>query len=246
MGRKIKSDLNKKGVILLGVVLVITAVSIYLGGYALWAIYDQRNLMREQKADKAENIALAGLERAKANLFLDDNWIDGNINDTSVTPPDPSNPDNFYELYPETSLGEGSYKVEIDYLQRPKSCTSGCEFYSQRILVRSTGYLPDEASYEAKKVLEEIVSWYKIKNLTQDKFYSMLQLAVDGANSGDKLGITEVELIEDIIIDKNLEIKGCYDVDFNFRNCMDYRTRISGNVTISSSAQVTMGGLIIE
>ena len=241
-----KSGLNKKGVVLLGVLLVITLVSLYLTGYVLWAVYDQRNLMRQQKADKAEQLALAGLERAKANLFLDDNWLDGDINGTPVSTPDSNDPDKIYALYSETSLGEGSYKVEIDYLQKPKSCTSGCEFYSQRILIRSTGYIPNEVSCEVKKVLREIVSWYKIKNLTQGKLYSMLQPAIDEANSGDTLGITGEELNEDVTINKTLTIKGCYDVDFNFRNCMDYRTRISGSVTVSSSAGVTMGGLAIE
>lgn len=251
-----------RGVVLLGVVLVMTVVSIYLAGYALWAIYDQKNLMRQQEVDKAEAFALAGLERARSDLFLDSTWLDGVINGNCVSgcalsncpisgcTPDPDNPDQFYDLYTpaETPFGEGSYRVQIDYLQYPKDCTSGCAFfYERRILVRSIGYIPNASAPQASRTLEEIVSWYKVKNLDQDKLYSMLQPAIDRSSPGDRLAITTAVLNENITINSNINIKGCYDEDFTpSRNCASYISRISGNVTINSPAQVELGGITIQ
>lgn len=245
-----------KGVVLLGVVLVMTVVSIYLAGYALWAIYDQRNLMRQQEVDKTEALALAGLERARSDLFLDNTWLDGVINGnqlkldgTPITGPDANNPDQFYDLYTpaETPFGEGSYRVQIDYLQYPKNCTSGCTFfYERRIRVRSTGYIPNASAPQASRTLEEIVSWYKVKNLDQDKLYSMLQPAIDRSSPGDHLAITSAVLNENITINSDIDIKGCYDPDFTSRNCSSYTSRISGNVTINSPAQVELGGITIQ
>jgi len=237
---------DNKGIVLLVVVLIITVISVYLASYVIWAVYDQRNLMRQQKADKAEQLAFAGLERAKADLFLDDNWLDGDINGAPVSTPDSNDPDKICALYSETSFGEGSYKVDIDYLQNPASCTAGCSFYARRIRVRSTGYIPNATAPQVSKPLEEIVSLYTVKNLTQSKFYSLLQPAIDGSSSGDTLAVTGAVLNENITISSNVNIEGSYDTDFQYRDYVNYHSRISGNVTVTSPANVTMGGITIE
>lgn len=254
---------KNKGVILLVTVMVITVISICLAAYAIWAAYDQKNLIRHQQADKANALALAGLERAKADLFLDSgSWLDGEINGTAVTVPNPSQPDTLYNLYTDVALGEGTYTVQIDYLQDPKSCTSGCTFYDKRMWVRSTGTVGTVGSTfgVVSRTLEEIVSWYVVKNVSAPpapggKLYSILKPAVgDSTASANDLGITQVTLTENVNVDsKNVIIRGCYDSEFQFRNCMNYPTRISGKIGITdptvwikNTSDVQMGGITIE
>jgi len=238
--------LNNKGIVLILTTLLIAVVSTSLAAYAIWSIVEQRHLFVKQQAEKAYSLAVAGLQQAKKDLFLDDNWSDGNINGNALnpsTPPAPNNPDQYFTLYNNISLGEGNYAVQIKYLQNPKSCQSGCSFNNKQVLLRSTGAIGGVSA-----TLQEIVSWYLVKNLTQGNLYTALQPGVDDSNSNDRLAVTQAGLNENVNISgtNNFDIKGCYDGDFGFRDCMNYPTSITGNVTISGSAQVDMGGITIK
>ncbi len=235
---------NEKGMILLVVFMVMTVLSIILPAYVTWSIWDQKNLLRQQKVEEAKALARAGLNRAKLDLHMDSNWLDGEINNTSVTVPDPNNPDTLYTLYADQALGGGTYTVQIDYLQKPKTCTLGCSFYTNRIFVRSTGTITDP---ETSSTLEEYVNTYPVKNYTLDKLYALLQLAVDEVRDSDEIRITAAGLSEDIAITSHtFTITGCYDPDFEYRSCNDYASVIQGTLAITGSADVTLSGVTIE
>ena len=140
-------------------------------------------------------------------------------------------------------LGSGSYTVEIDYLQDPKSCTTACTFYKRKILIRSTGSISG-----IQKSLEEYVWDDLVKNLTQGIIYGSLQPAIDGAASGDSIGITGCNLNEDVSITAgNLNITGCWNPDFTSRDCAVYQTTIYGSLSVSSTAgDITIGGITIR
>lgn len=247
---------TNKGVALIGTLLVIIVVSVFLAAYATWVIYDQRNLMRQQNTEKADALALAGLARAKQDLFLDSGtWIDSDINGNAVNPPVPISPDAYYKLYCqnptcETSLGEGSYIVEIQYLSTVKDCPTGCTFYDKLIRVRSTGYIPSAATPCESRTLEELVSWSTVMNLGRRLLYQRSQTAINESTyptpANETIGITDAALGENVTITTDENIKGCYDPNFGYRNCMDFHTRIKGSVIISGSADVEMGGMTIE
>lgn len=248
----------EQGTVLLGVFLVISVVSVYLAAYVFWQISDQRNLIRQQDAEEAGKLALAGLERAKADLFLDNNWLDGGINGNPVIPPDPNAPDTLYFLYNNVLLQDGNYSVEIDYLQIPPACSPPCLFDSKRIRVRSTGTIISSwvGPAGASRTVEEIVSWSVVRNQGPTspppiggKLYTRLQSAIAESASGDELRITQTQIRENLNLNgKTYNLTGCYDSNFTFRNCMDYPSRISGSVTISGGAAtvVTLSGMTIE
>jgi len=245
---------DKKGIVMLSVLLVVTMVSVYLTGYVIWTIYDQRHLLIERKIALAKRIARAGLERAKAELYLDSNWIDGEVNGKNltdslgnpITGPDPNDPDEWYFLYKNVSLGEGNYTVMIDYLQKPRSCTSGCSFYKRRLHLRSIGRVENFV-----KTLEEFIWEEPIKNLNQNTYYEELQTAINEAQDNNTLAITDAVLNELSIntnstLAQNFSIKGCYDPSFQTRNCQNYLSYIEGNVTISGNVQVEIGGITVR
>lgn len=240
----------KKGVILITVILLTVVISVYLASYAIWTIYDQRSLLVQQQAENALRLARAGLERARMDLYADSDWDDGTINKTNVTSSDPDDPDPdpLPVLYSNVHLGEGNYTVEIDYLQNPGDCAAGCDFHKQKIFVRSTGTIDYTASggRNTTKTLEEYVWKNIVKNNITEEFYNELQPAVNAANSGNYIHITDCRLEEDVIINKDLIIEGCYDSGFKERDCANYRTIISGTVTVLPGFNVTMGGIIIE
>lgn len=248
---KIKLYNSKEGVILIVVLLVMIAVSIYLPAYFTWSILDQRSLIRQQRADEAGAIAQAGLNRAVLDLSLDSNsWLDGKINQTTVHIPDPNSPDTFWTLYTYSNWtlpygGFGSYTVWIDYLQNPKPCTGGCLFFDKRMRVRSTGTVP-----QATMTLEQYVYSYVVKNLTWDRLYASLQQAINevigAGRDNDTIGITATTLIENIAISaKNWTIQGCYAPSFTYRSCSDYHTVIQGNWTVIGTANINLSGITI-
>jgi type II secretory pathway pseudopilin PulG len=255
MKQKIKKQRGtNKGVALIGVLLVIIVVTVFLAAYATRVIYDQKNLVRQQNTEKAEALALAGLARAKQDLFLDSGtWTDGNINGNAVTLPDSSHATDPHVLYSETPLGEGSYIVQLQYLTNQKgvtSCSGSCYFYDKLIRVRSTGYVPSAANPNQNRTLEELVSWSSVMNLGRRILYYRAQPAVDESTyptpSNETIGITDTMLGENVTISSDENIKGCYDPTFSYRNCMNYHTHIKGSVIISGSADVEMGGMTIE
>jgi hypothetical protein len=248
---------NERGVILLVTVLVITVVSIYLGAYAIWSFYDQRNLIRYQQAKNAYAVAVAGIEQAKRDLFQDGgSWLDGDINGIALTAPAANSPDDLVILYNGVLVNsafpnEGSYTVNIKYLQNPKTCLSGCVFYDRKLQLVSTGMISGDSV-----TVKEIVSWDSVRNLgpgpLNGRSYVMLEPAIGPAAASDILAVTEAQLNENINISASRIIQGCYDPDFNFRNCMNYPTRIRGDlanptVEITGAAtNVRIGGVIIE
>ena len=245
-----------KGVALIGVLLVIIVVTVFLAAYATRVIYDQKNLMRQQVLEKADALALAGLAHAKQDLFLDSvSWVDGNISANNVTLPNPSNATAYYTLYNETFLGEGSYKVEIQYQTNPKNvtiCNDPCKFYDKILRVKSTGYIPNVAQATENRTLQEIVNWNVVMNLGTRELYFLIDKAVDESKyyiyNNETIAITDamLNLGENLTLSTDQNIKGCYDPNFGYRNCMDYRTHIRGSVIISGSADVEMGGMTIE
>jgi len=234
---------SEEGMVLILVLLVSVVAAIYLSSYAIWTIWDQKNLLRQGNAEQADKIARAGLNRATQDLYMDtDSWLDGNINGNSVTPPDGGNPDTFTALYSET-LENGSYTVEIDYLQNPKTCISGCSFYDKRMLIRVTATVQG-----AERRLEQIVNAYRVKNITQELFYANLQPAINEADDNDNIGITAAILNENVSISsaQRFNVKGCYDDKFSRRSCSSYDTLIRGNLTINGNANVNLSGVTIE
>ena len=264
----IKKKLNNKAAVLLFTVMIITIVSVYLASYSIWTMYEQKNLLRQIQAKKAYVLALAGLQQAKADLALDDNWNDGSINGHALdpsSPPHTNSPDDLFMLYNNVPINpshpeEGSYTVQIDYLQKPKDCNLDCKFYDNQLLLRSTGTIVTGLN-TVSKTLEEIVASYVIKNVSvppapipAGRPYSKLQIAVDETIvSANSLGITETRLLETININaKNVKIKGCYDSDFQFQDCTNYPTIIDGDTTssptvnIGSDSDVELSGITIE
>lgn len=150
-------------------------------------------------------------------------------------------------------LGEGSYKVEIQYQTNPKNqttCNYPCKFYDKILRVQSIGYIPNVAQATENRTLQEIVNWNVIMNLGTRTPYFRIDKAVDESQystyNNETIAITDAVLGGNFTLPTDQDIKGCYDPNFNYRNCMDYRTRINGNVTISGNAQVEMGGITIE
>ena len=236
--------------------MVMIAVSIYLPAYFAWSILDQRNLIRQQRADEAGAIAQAGLNRAILDLSVDTgSWLDGDINGWTVSAPASNNPDIFWTLYTYSNWtlpygGFGSYTVWIDYLQNPKTCTGGCTFFDKRMLVRSTGTVP-----QATRTLEQYVDYYTVKNITwtipSERLYASLAQAINEAigagRNNDTIGITATTLIENIAISSNnWTIQGCYAPSFTYRCCSDYHTVIQGNWTVSGTANVNLSGVTID
>jgi type II secretory pathway pseudopilin PulG len=243
-----KNKNSKKGMILISVILVIVVVMIYLSSQTFLALYDQKNLQKEKKVQSAIFFAKAGLERAMLELYLDnDSWLDGEINGNVVVAPDVINPDTFVFLYNNQPLGDGSYTVEIDYLQKdPAGGSAPWDFYDKCVLLRSTG----TASDGTQKILEQIALWYPIKNLTQGILYSSLQNAVDDAQDNDDIAVTMVKLAENIVIAppayKRYKIKGGYDSLFQVRSVSAYPTIIVGTINIGTNADVELGGITLE
>lgn len=225
--------------------LIITLVAtIYLSSYVIWTIWDQRNLLRQQKVEEAAELAWSGLNRAMLDLSLDGNsWLDGEINGHNVTLPNPSDSDAFYLLYNGTpeNVTYGNYSVELRYLYNN---VTG-RFYDKRMWVRSTGF-----TLNASRLLERIVDLLRVKNLTRGLLYASLQTAVNEANDNDKIGIDEVTLSENVTITsaavKNFNIRGCYNSDFSNCSCGNYHSYIIGNVTVTGAAVVNLSGVTIE
>lgn len=244
---------SEKGVILIAVLMVMIAVSIYLPGYVIWAVWDQRNLIRLQRGEEAKAIAQAGLNRAIVNLYIDPVWLDGEINQTTVHLPEPNSPDIFWTLYDKVNLGNGNYTVWIDYLQNPKTCSAGCSFLDKRMLVRSTGTIPSTITLPgAFSTLEEYVNYDVVRNLTWTVSYANLQPAINeaisnGWNNSD-FGITDTILTENININTamNFTIRGCFAPCFSYRSCADYHTTIRGNWTVTGGANINLSGITIE
>jgi hypothetical protein len=252
---KLKTPNSERGVILIVVFMLIVVVSMYLPGYVVWTIWDQRNLIRQQRAEEARALAQAGLDRARLDLFMDKgSWLDGRINTTAVHVPDINSPDTFWTLYTFLNWtlpygGFGTYTVWIDYLENPSTCVSGCTFFDKRMLVRSTGTVPG-----AMSTLEEYVRYNVVRNLTRIIDYANLQPAINDVITGnwnnDIIGITDTVLVENITISPggaiNFTIRGCYDPTWTFRSCMDYHTTIQGNWTVSGNATVDLSGVTID
>ncbi len=244
--------IKRKGVVMLSTVLVVVAVSIYLTAYTLWTVYDQKHLLVQQKAELAKRLAKAGLERAKAELYLDQNWTDGEINGKNLTDslgnpiagPDPNNPDEWYFLYNNVSLEGGTYTVLVDYLQIPRSCIIGCNFYKRRIHLKAIGTVD-----YIVKVLEEFIWESPIKNLNQSIFYDELGTAVGEVQANDTIAIAPATLQENVNISttiSNFFIEGCYDSNFQTRDCSKYSSCIEGTLNISGTTQVEIRGVIIK
>jgi hypothetical protein len=249
--QKPKTTSHEKGVILVVVLMLIIVVSIYLPAYVTWTIWDQRSLIREQKAEDARAIAQAGLNRAVLDLSLDNgSWLDGEINGHPVHAYDSNKPNDFYPLYTGTfysgALPIGSYAVEIRYLYN--AATSS--FYDKRMWIRSRGTITVIAP--ATETLEQIVDSFVVRNITQNLYYANLQPAIDEAINknwnNNVFAITDTVLIENININTamNFTIRGCYAPCFEFRSCADYHTVIHGNWTVAGGANVTLSGITIE
>lgn len=259
---------NEKGVILIVALIVIITVSIYLPAYVTWTIWDQRSLIRQQRAEEAKALAQAGLNRAVLDLYMDTgSWLDGDINGNQVVDPadgdgrpDLGNPDRFYPIYwtlgsADWTLGDNNHivNVEIDYLQ---NCPGGSciGFFDKRMRLRSTGRVTGTLGTLASVTLEEYVNYYVVKNITwtpPDRFYASLQQAINEAQgagrNNDTVGITATALTENITINSNnWTIQGCYDPTFSFRSCSDYYTLIRGNWTVSAGANVNLSGVTID
>lgn len=254
---------SQKGIALIVAFSVIVVVSIYLSSYVIWAIWDQRNLIRQQGAEEADKIARAGLNRAILDLYQkSDSWLNGVIGtrdalctccSSAPCPADPGNPNTFYTLYSET-LKNGTYVVEIRYLYESSTGT----FLDKRMWVRSTGTFPTDGT-STSRVLEQIVNYYSIKNFNKvvdgvtGVLYANLQLAIKAADNDNKIGISAVILNENLTINattaKTFNIYGGYDPNFsdvNRRSCSNYPTIINGNLTITGSADVYLSGMTIE
>ena len=255
---------NEKGVILIVTLIVIIAVSIYLPAYVTWTIWDQRSLIREQKAEEARALAQAGLNRAMLDLYMDaGSWVDGWINNWTVGLPAAGNPDQFWTLYSSLNWtlwdgSLGSYTVWIDYLQNPRSCTSGCTFFDKRMRLHSTGRVIGTLGTLASVTLEEYINYNVVKNLTQslaqgqDILYANLQPAINDAISNNwnnnDFAITDTVLIENININTSMgfTIRGCYAPCFTYRSCSNYHTSFHGNWTVTGGATVNLSGVTIE
>ena len=229
-------------------VMIITLVAtIYLSSYVVWTIWDQRNLLRQQKVEEAAELAWSGLNRAMLDLSLDGNsWLDGDINGHSVNLPDNATAatrNAFYLLYNGTpeNVTYGNYSVEMRYLYN--NVTN--KFYDKRMWVRSTGFTPN-----ASRLLERIVDLLRVKNLTRDILYASLQTAVNEANDNDDIAVDEVTLSENVTITsaavKNFNITGCYNSNFSNSSCGNYHSYIIGNVTVTGNAVVNLSGVTIE
>lgn len=236
---------SQRGVILIAVFMVIAVISVILTGYVTWSIWDQKNLLREQNAEEAKVFAQAGLNRAVLDLRMDNTWVDGKINNTIVAAPNPSNPDDLFTLYADQALGpNGNYTVKIKYLKTVPSCSSGCSFYSDRILVSSSGKILNPAT---TITLEQYVDLYPVKNITMPKFYFSLQPGINEVRNNDSLRITYTTLIENIAISgKTYTVRGCCDSDFQPASCIDFPSTIQGNASIGAGANVTLSNLIIR
>lgn len=243
---------KEKAMVLLSVVMLITTVSIFLAGYATWTIWDQKNLITQEQAEQADALALAGLAAAKKDLFVDSNWLDGSINGNSVGLPSGLYPNNFAQFYSTAqNVGTGSYQVWISFLQNPKSCVSSCSYYGRMVWLRSRGTVGAGIG-TVSRTLEELVSWNIVKNLAippipGGKIYPQLQKAVDESLTDNPLAIADGQINEDVVIggSKNYDIRGCYDPNWGYRNCMDYRSRVK-SIVVNGSGNVTLGGITIE
>ena len=243
----------ERGVVLLAALMVMVVLSLYLPAYVTWAIWDQRNLIRQHSAAEAHAVAQAGLNRAVLDLYLDNNsWLDGDISGHTVHVPDSGDTDKFWTLsYTNWTLGNGSYTIQIRY---PYNTATG-KFYDKRMWVRSTGNIANPMTgFTATATLEQFVNYYMVKNIGQDPdnpsddklSYTSLQPAINDALANDNLAIAATTLNENISINKNLNIRGCYAPCFTFRSCSGYHTLINGNWTVTGGAIVTLSGITID
>lgn len=250
MSNKLKTPNSQRAAVLLVVLMVVTVLSIVVPAYVMWAIWDQKNLVRQQKAEEAKALAQAGLNRAILDLYLDDDsWLDGQISGYNVTLPNLGSPNAFYPLYNMTlPNATGSYNVSIGYIYN----SSASEFYDKRMWARSTGTTNDTS---ASLQIEQFVNWYLIKNIglnatnsTDDKsFYTNLRPAVGAVGANENIAVSAATLNENInITSGTFNLSGCYDPNFGFRSCMNYPSFIQGNVTVSGSADVKLSDLTIK
>lgn len=238
---------SEKGVALMIVLVVSIVATIYVSSYALWTIWDQRTLARQQIVDLAHELAVSGLNRAMVNLQVDSNWLDGNINGKNVTLPNTGTPNAFYNLYNATvaggnaTLASGNYTVDIRYLFNNATST----FYSNRMWVRSTGITPT-----ASRTLQQIVNANAVRNQNTTSLYFLVQPGMTDTTTltNHYLAMGDFKLNENVTFsgNKNLTVAGCFDQGFSYRSCMDYYSAINGTFTVSGNANVTLSGITIE
>lgn len=236
--------MKKKAVALILIVLIITTLAIYLAGSTIRAMYENKSLQKEKDLFIAQVASLAGLE--KAFLILNDDfkssgdWSDGDIEGISVAP-DPSDKEKKFDFISENLDNGASFDVKIQFIFDASNNP-----YKGRLWVYSTG------SYNGiSTTLKRLALASHVYNQTQNKYYPTLQLAVNEANSGDKLLVAKGILSENVTIDKTLIIEFGYDYDFIHRDPSIYQTIITPQdasiYTIEvTNGEVTMGGGRIE
>ena len=234
---------QKKGIVLIVIVLTVLVTSVYLASFIMRNVYDLKILHRDKNISLAKIAAGAGLERAF--LYLDDDfkrsgdWSDGDIAGISVGVPSPCNATQYSFI--NGTLGKGYYNVTIQYV------CDGSTPRKDRLWVYSQGTVGNITP----PGLRRLAIAGRFYNVNQTRVYPDLSSAIDSANPGDVLRIAGGDLVENVVINKSLTIELGYDFDLIHRDPEVYKSIIipqnSSNYTLYiTGGNITLGGGVVE